>query len=367
VVTRSSVAMALKVLQALAGEGTAEIGMSPVADRGEHSHGREQMQKTRSLRPVLWALALAATALGPLMLVGCQPSDQRAIETSVANAAQTAVAAGKKQAATQAIVVKETAVAVAVTQAIRLKETAVAAAATTAAQVKQTAEAEIATQIAPKSPTVSAEVQAARAQLKAMSVMQSHWNQVTAPLQNKPGQRSANHYANVIDQFDVSSAELAGRYQAGGAGNADTRCNIFAGDVMRAMGVPLPTKGNLGRGQGDPNAIYTDPMTAQAPLLNDYLNRRLPWVTSAADKGIMSDWVEINPTTQVTLNQLIAHVNAGKPALVSDSGHIAVIRPAQQALHDWQDLIIAQAGASNFLFGALKGHFTGTPQFFMHD
>lgn len=324
------------------------------------------MHRIRSLRPVVWTLVLAATALG-LMLSGCELSDQRAIETAVAGAAQTAIAAGKKQAATQVIVVKDTAIAVAATQAVRVKETAVAVAATTAAQVKQTAEAEIATRIAPRPPAVSAEVQAARDQLKTMNVMQSHWRQVAAPLQNTPGQRSAGRYADVIDQFDVSSAALAGRYQAGGAGNADTRCNIFAGDVMRAMGVPSPTKGNLGKGQGDPNATYTDPMTAQASLLNDYLNRKLPWVTSAADAGSLSDWTEIKPTTQAALNQLIAHVNGGKPALISDAGHIAVIRPDQPVLHNWQDLIIAQAGASNFLSGVLRGHFIGTPQFFIHD
>lgn len=324
------------------------------------------MHRIRSLRPVVWTLVLAGTALG-LMLSGCELSDQRAIETAVAGAAQTAIAAGKKQAATQVIVVKDTAIAVAATQAVRVKETAVAVAATTAAQVKQTAEAEIATRIAPKPHAVSAEVQAARDQLKTMSVMQSHWRQVAAPLQNTQGQRSAGRYADVIDQFDVSSAALAGRYQAGGAGNADTRCNIFAGDVMRAMGVPLPTKGNLGKGQGDPNALYTDPMTAQASLLNEYLNRRLPWVTSPTDPGILSDWVEIKPTTRAALDQLIGHVKAGKPALVSDAGHIAVIRPDQLALQSWQDVIIAQAGASNFLFGVLRSHFTGTPQFFIHD
>jgi hypothetical protein len=320
----------------------------------------------RSFRSVLLLLMLVEAILGTL-LGGCQPSDQRALETAAASAAQTALAEGQKQAATQVIVVKETAVAAAATQAVRLKQTAVAAAETTAARVKQTAEAGITTRIAPKPPTVSPAVQTARTRLKAMSVMQAHWQQVTAPLQNTPGLRSASNYADVIDQFDVNSAELAGRYQAGGADNPDTRCNIFAGDVMRAMGVPLPTKGNLGKGQGNPNAAFTDPMTAQAPLLNDYLNRKLPWVTAPHDKGVLSDWVEIRPTTETELNRLIAHVNAGKPALVSDSGHIAVIRPHQPAARNWQDLVIAQAGAANFLSGPLRGPFSGAPQFFIHD
>lgn len=323
----------------------------------------------RQLRPphsVLCLFVLIQTALA-LLLGGCQPSDQRAVETAAASAAQTAIAEGKKQAATQAIVMKETAVALAGTQAVKLKQTAVAAAGTSAAQVKQTVEAEIATRIAPKPPAIKPEVQAARDKLKTMSVMQAHWQQVTAPLQNTPGQRGASNYADVIDQFNVGSTEFANRYQLGGAGEGSTRCNIFAGDVMRAMGVPLPTKGALGKGQGNPNATYSDQMTAQAPLLNNYLNRTLPWVTSPTDKGVLSDWIEIKPTTQKELDQLIAHVNTGKPALVSDSGHIAVVRPDQPALQNWQNLIIAQAGASNFLHGVLKGHFDGTPQFFIHN
>lgn len=312
-----------------------------------------------------FVLAVAVAAL--LLLYGCEPSDQRALETAAASAAQTVVAEGRNRAATQVVIAKDTAIANAAMQGAGLAKTAVAAAETAAAKVKQTAEAEIATRIAPKPPAVKPEVQTARDQLKALGVMQSHWRQVTAPIQNTSGQRSASRYADVIDQFDVAAAELAGRYQAGGAGNADTRCNIFAGDVMRAMGVPLPTKGNLGKGQGDPNAAYTDPMTAQAPLLNDYLNDKLPWVNSPDDKGTLSDWLEIKPTTQAELDRLIAHVNAGKPALVSDTAHIAVVRPDQPALHNWQDLISAQAGASNFLYGALRGHFVGTPQFFIHD
>ena len=325
------------------------------------------MQRIPPVRTVIRILPCVAITLALLLLGGCLPKDQRAIETAVANSAQTAIAKGQKQAATQIIIVKETAAAAAATQAVQLKQTVVAAAATKATELKQTAEAEIATRIAPQAPAVKPEVQAARDKLKVMSVMKSHWDQVTAPIQNTPGQRSASDYADVIDQFDVDSADLAGRYKAGGANNPDTRCNIFAGDVMRAMGVPVPTKGNLGKGQGNQNATYTDRMTAQASLLNDYLNHQLPWVTSPTDKGTLSDWVEIKSTTQAELDQLTAHVNAGKPALVSDSGHIAVIRPDQPALRSWQDLIIAQAGASNFLHGTLKGHFIGIPQFFIHD
>lgn len=302
-----------------------------------------------SLRSLVVIFVLAVLASG-ILLPACTPSGQSAIETQMAKAAKTAAAEGSKFAATQFS---------------NLKETTAVIAATEAFEIKQTLEAVIPT-LDPNS--VNLKVQAARILLKSMDVMKSPWNQVyDAPIQNTNNERSARNYADVIDQFEVDAAEFAGRYQAGGVDLEDTRCNIFAGDVMRAMGVPLPTKGNLGKGQGNPNAAYSDPMTAKAVLLNDYLNKRIAWVTSATDPGVLSDWEEVDPATQEGLLRLINYVTAGKPALVSDAGHIAVIRPDQVNIQSWQDLIIAQAGATNFLFGPIEGHFFGTPQFFIND
>lgn len=308
------------------------------------------MNRNNRTRPI----QLLGTITVILLMLSCLslPSNP-ALQTEAANAGKTVVAEGKEFAATALP---------------PLKETAASIAATEVAQVAETAKAQLATQVITKIPGgANPEVQAARLLLRTMSAMQSPWNQVNAPIQNMPGRRSANDYANVIDQFEVDAPEFSGRYAAGGSDLADTRCNIFAGDVMRAMGVPLPTKGNLGRGQGSDSAVYTDPMTAQAALLNDYFNKRINWVTSADDPGIESEWTEVDASTPEGLLQLVQHVNTGKPALVSDAGHIAVIRPNQPAVTRWEDLIIAQAGASNFLSGALEEHFFGTPQFFIHD
>lgn len=309
------------------------------------------MKNPQNVRYSILLFSLIVLGSG-LLLIGCTGELSSALETQVADVGKTAVAEGSKLAATQLSYAKETAVALAATEAAQLKETVAAA-------------------LPINNPTnpneVNLEVQAARLLLKTMSAMKSPWGQVDAPIKSNPSQRSNSNYANVIDQFEVDASEFADRYQAGGSGVADTRCNIFAGDVMRAMGVALPTKGNLGKGQGSTNATYSDPMTAQAVLLNDYFNRRIPWVTSATDPGTYSDWVEITPDTEDELLRLINHVRAGKPALVSDAGHIAVIRPEQPDIQSWEELIIAQAGASNFLYGPLKGHFFGTPQFFIRE
>jgi hypothetical protein len=188
---------------------------------------------------------------------------------------------------------------------------------------------------------------------------------VDAPIKSAVGQRSAESYANVIDQFDVKALAFSGRYVAGGANSSEPRSGIFAGDVMRAMGVPLPTKGNLGKGKK--GATYTDTETALVWDLNDWLNKRIRWVTSAEDQGVESDWVQVDATKPEGLRKLVEHVNAGKPALASDANLIAVIRPNQMNPQSWKDLLIAQVGLENSLKDTLGVHSFGTPQFFIHE
>ena len=302
------------------------------------------MKPGHSAKILLCKSRLIGAILVLFLLIACMSPVQ------IITAARTAAAQGKQVAATQLPAVKQT---------VELSITEIG-------PPSPYEESELATLVARlASDHPNPEVQAARQKLRTMPEMKSPWNQVDAPLKSYPGQRSALSYANVIDQFDVNAAAFAERYVAGGAGSSEARSHIFAGDVMRAMGVPLPTKGNLGKGSG--SATYTDPMTAPPWLLNDYLNKRIRWVTSADDKGIESDWVEVNPTTPEGLRKLVEHVNAGKPALVSDSEHIAVIRPEQMNPQSWHDLLIAQAGVENTLKDTLAGNFFGIPQFFIHE
>jgi hypothetical protein len=61
-------------------------------------------------------------------------------------------------------------------------------------------------------------------------------HQIAAPITNGPTARTAANYQSVIEQFEVNAPY--GRYAWDSNG---TKCNIFAGDVLRAMGAPLPT------------------------------------------------------------------------------------------------------------------------------
>lgn len=167
-------------------------------------------------------------------------------------------------------------------------------------------------------------------------IMGSAWREFTkAPIQNRPGERSADAYLAVILQFDVANSYPC-RYTPSCGGTTDTRCNIFASDVMNAMGVPLPTKGDLGVGHG--SAKTTDPMPANASDTH-------AWLETQQD-----GWRKIDPNNPDDWEKLMAHVAAGKPALASHPEHIAVIRPDQPGslgVGNVGGLHIAQAGAYN--------------------
>ena len=178
------------------------------------------------------------------------------------------------------------------------------------------------------------------------------------PITSSVGARDAAIYSDVIDQFDVRYSH-ADRYQFNGGGFDDTRCNILAGDSMRAMDAPLPTKDDLGGVDGGGS------MTAGASRLHT-------WLKGTA--GQQAGWRQIDLSSQSDLNVLLSHVRAGKPALASDSGHIAVIRPDQDI---WtltpanvDQLLTAQAGARNFSRGTLSYGWGGdisSVRIFIHD
>lgn len=191
-----------------------------------------------------------------------------------------------------------------------------------------------------------------REQLNADPNMKNMWKQVDAPIRSEGGQRDPELYSRVIDQFDVEHSH-PGRYRPSEQ-YPDTRCNIFAGDVMRAMGAPLPTKGE----------IYgkNDPMTANARDIHNAL------------EGGWGGWRKIDVNNPDDLRLLQEHLRAGKPAVASDPGHIAAIRPnglperltlqnlgelhiAQAGSHNWNDVTLDQAGYGN----AFK------PDFYIHE
>ncbi len=167
-----------------------------------------------------------------------------------------------------------------------------------------------------------------------------------APIGSTPDARHPDLYARAIDQFGVEGNPRYARDES------YTYCNTFAGDVARAMGVPLPTKSEFLGTKGDPATV------AAADLHR--------WF---ATQSVTQGWREVDPSTPAGMQLLQDHVNAGRPAMAVDPGHIAVIRPGQQAGTP-ADLRIAQAGAHNLDDVPLGDVGLGSafnPKFFIHD
>jgi hypothetical protein len=162
---------------------------------------------------------------------------------------------------------------------------------------------------------------------------------LTAPVTSNTASRSALLYRAVIHQFAVGNNA---RYTPS---SGYTYCNTFAGDVMRAMGASLPTKREYSGG------ALRDDATIGFPALYNWLNGQ----SNGWRKVALSNW-----------SQVVAHVNAGKPALAVTTSHVAVIRPNQSNVSGWGQLRIAQAGASGRITNDTNLYFQ--PAFFViHD
>lgn len=158
----------------------------------------------------------------------------------------------------------------------------------------------------------------------------SSWLPSNPSLTNHVGERSAQAYESVIDQFGVETNE---RYRVNKNGTGDTYCNIFAWDVTRAMGAEIPHFINAATGvpmaSAGANAKELD-----ANGVNDWLN----------GNGAAYGW------RKATAEEAQQYANAGMPAVTSwknpsGHGHLQVVRPSADGTYDQtRGVAIAQAG-----------------------
>lgn len=162
------------------------------------------------------------------------------------------------------------------------------------------------------------------------------------------GQRSAAAYNTVIDQYFV---ETNSRYART---STSTYCNIFASDVMLAMGL-----------EGDyshwlKNNAPSNSKTKGAYELN--ANATYNWINKYGSKY---GW------TKVSAEEAQERANAGYPTIgiwknpTGKSGHVVVIRPEGTApdgktytYSAAKGPVIAQAGANNFNYGNISKGFS---------
>jgi hypothetical protein len=166
---------------------------------------------------------------------------------------------------------------------------------------------------------------------------------VSPSVEGDPGRRTRATYDNVINQFAVA---VNPRYTPRGG---NTYCNIFASDVMQAMGAPLPHWVD-GAGNPTPDGVGRE---LDANNTNLWLN----------NSGPSHGWRKISAEEAQQL------ANEGHPVVASwlnpgGIGHIGVVRPGEMA----NGPALAQAGAVNTNSAHVHDIFPreGT-EFWVHD
>lgn len=158
-----------------------------------------------------------------------------------------------------------------------------------------------------------------------------YWKPANPPLTNDAGNRSAQQYDAVIDQFDVTRNSRYAPYRNG----SDTYCNIYVWDVTRAMGAEIP---HYIHPQTGDMLGYPPPKGA----LETTANRLYDWLQNHGERY---GWIQVDEATA----QLAA--NAGQPAVTvlknpTGHGHVQMIRPSDNNDFDPQKgVAVAQAGS----------------------
>ena len=177
-------------------------------------------------------------------------------------------------------------------------------------------------------------------------------NRECAPVYtNKKGKRSKAAYNRVINQFQVETRE---RYRRDSNG---TYCNIFAWDVMSAMGTTLP-HWLLGETPAD---------SRTKGALERNANETFDWLSRNYRKY---GWKRVNAA------QAQERANRGYPTFAiwrnnsGGAGHEMVVRPEGQVYRysSYNGPVIAQAGATNRNYWNIRNTLGNrVPVYYTHD
>ncbi|MFO7171949.1 MAG: hypothetical protein DIU70_003140 [Bacillota bacterium] len=159
------------------------------------------------------------------------------------------------------------------------------------------------------------------------------WKPVKPEVVSLPGERSADRYNQVVEQFDV---EKNPRYKPG----TDTYCNIYLWDVTRAMGAEIPH-------WVDKNG---NPVPVGKGIELD-ANKTAEWLK---EHGPRFGWRE------VTAAEAQEMANRGHPVVAawrnpSGIGHVALVVPGEY--DPAKGPTITQAGSKNFRRATVRDGF----------
>lgn len=160
--------------------------------------------------------------------------------------------------------------------------------------------------------------------------------------------RSPQELSSKIDSFNV---EHNGKYLPQ---NGITQCNLYAADVVKSLGAPLPlyVPDSAGKAQTWLGATY----------MKDWLDGRLN-VAGQYTQGTEQGWSKVDHSTAAQA------ANKGYVVVAAGHGHIAVVRPGTPEGAGKGDVLISQAGARNFNSGPIKngwGQYLAEAEFYVY-
>jgi WXG100 family type VII secretion target len=143
----------------------------------------------------------------------------------------------------------------------------------------------------------------------------------------------------LIDSFDVQGNPRYAKFRDGNPNTYDTYCNLFAADVAKKLGAPLPLY--IADANGTPTKWLG------ATNMKEWLDGRLS-VPGNYTQGPQNGWVKVSTADAVAAS------NNGYLTIAAGYGHMAVIKPGSSPEATKGDVLIAQAGENNFNHGAMK-------------
>lgn len=176
----------------------------------------------------------------------------------------------------------------------------------------------------------------------------------------KPGSGSGNSGRSpgdlnaAIDRFNVAGNDRYRKFRDNNPNTYDTYCNLFAADVAKSLGAPLPLyvtdgSGNITRWLG-------------ATYMKQWLDGSLD-VPGQYTQGPQNGWIKVNTA------EAVQAANSGYLTIAAGHGHMAVVRAGSAANAGKGDVLIAQAGENNFNKGPLRngwGRYTGEAEFYIY-
>lgn len=184
------------------------------------------------------------------------------------------------------------------------------------------------------------------------------WKAANPQLTGTVANRSADRLREIIDQFNVESAERYRPYRYGG----DTYCNIFVWDVTKALGAEIPhyVDAATGTPRTYPDIKGAKELTASATY--DWL------LTRGKEYG----WKEVSP------KEAQAYANLGKPAVTAwkntggGASHVQVVCPSENGAYDSiRGVTVAQAGSQRDSYTHISSTFSSSKlkdvRYFVHE